>query len=281
MIVKPGLEGLAELAPPLQALVAGVGTLALTAAGAALVTIGRLGRGALFDAMLGFASGVMLAAAYWSLLEPAIALAAAQGRLSWGPPTVGLLAGAAFLAVADRVLPHLHPSLDPGATEGLQTQWSTTTLLILAITLHNIPEGLAIGVAFGAAASPMPGALAGTSSFGAALALSVGIALQNVPEGAAVALPLRAAGASRWHSFLAGTASAAVEPLAALAGAIAVGQVLGLLPYALAFAAGAMIYVVFEELIPSAHQSGRADLVTMAAIGGFTLMMVLDVALGG
>jgi ZIP family zinc transporter len=275
------LEGLAELAPPLQALVAGLGTLALTAVGAAFVAVGRLGRGALLDAMLGFASGVMLAAAYWSLLEPAIALAAAQGHLPWWPPTLGLVAGATFLAVADRVLPHLHPSLDPVAAEGPRTQWSTTTLLVLAITLHNIPEGLAIGVAFGAAASPVQGALAGTLSFGAAVALAIGIALQNVPEGAAVALPLRAAGASRWRSFLAGTASAAVEPLAAVAGAIAVGQVLSLLPYALAFAAGAMIYVVFEELIPSAHQSGRADLVTMAAIGGFTLMMVLDVGLGG
>ena len=274
-----GLEGFAELAPALQALVAGVGTLAVTAAGAALVTIGRLGRGALFAAMLGFASGVMLAAAYWSLLEPAIALAAAQGHTSWGPPTVGLLAGAAFLGVVDRVLPHLHPSLSPRAAEGPRTQWSTTTLLVLAITLHNIPEGLAIGVAFGAAASPA--AVAGASSFGAAVALAIGIALQNVPEGAAVALPLRAAGATRWRSFLAGTVSAAVEPLAAVAGALAVGKASDLLPYALAFAAGAMIYVVFEELIPSAHQSGRADLVTIAAIGGFTLMMVLDVALGG
>jgi ZIP family zinc transporter len=274
-----GLEGLAELAPPLQALVAGVGTLALTAAGAALVIVGRLGHGALLDAMLGFASGVMLAASYWSLLEPAIALAAAQGQVSWGPPTAGLLGGAAFLAVVDHVLPHLHPSLTPGPAEGPRTQWSTTTLLILAITLHNIPEGLAIGVAFGAAASP--GVAAGASSFGAAVALAIGIALQNVPEGAAVALPLRAVGVTRWRSFLAGTGSAAVEPLAAVAGAVAVGQVFWLLPYALAFAAGAMIYVVFEELIPSAHQSGRADLVTVAAIGGFTLMMVLDVALGG
>jgi ZIP family zinc transporter len=276
-----GLEALAELAPPLQALLAGATTLALTAVGAALVAIDRLGRGAVFDAMLGFAAGVMLAAAYWSLLEPSIALAEAQGHHPWEPVTVGLLAGAFFLAVADRVLPHLHPSLNRAAAEGPRTQWSTTALLILAITLHNIPEGLAIGVAFGGAASAAPGALASTSPLGAAVALAVGIALQNVPEGAAVALPLRAAGASRWRSFLAGSASAAVEPVAAVAGAIAVGQALDLLPYALAFAAGAMIYVVLEELIPSAHQSGRADLVTIAAIGGFTLMMVLDVALGG
>ncbi|HEU5303234.1 MAG TPA: ZIP family metal transporter [Gemmatimonadales bacterium] len=276
--MKTGLEALAELPPPLQALVAGLGTLLLTAAGAALVAVGRLGGGALLDAMLGFASGVMLAAAYWSLLEPAITLAPALGHLPWEPPTVGLLAGAAFLAFADRMLPHLHPTLDPRNAEGPPTRWSTTTLLILAITLHNIPEGLAIGVAFGAASAQ--GGLEGTASFGAALALSIGIALQNVPEGASVAFPLRAGGTSRWHSFLAGSASAAVEPVAAVAGAVAVGWVLELLPYALAFAAGAMIYVVIEELIPSAHQGGRADLVTVAAIGGFIVMMVLDVALG-
>ena len=274
-----GFEWLAALPAPLQALVAGMGTLALTAAGAALVAVGRLSHGALFEGMLGFAAGVMLAASYWSLLEPAIALAAAQGSLSWGPPTIGLLAGAGFLGLADRALPHLHPSLSQQHPEGPKTRWSTTTLLILAITLHNIPEGLAVGVAFGAAALPVGSEFPATS-FGAALALSMGIALQNVPEGAAVALPLRAGGASRWRSFLAGTASAAVEPFAAVAGAVAVGQISQLLPYALAFAAGAMIYVVVEELIPSAHESGRSDLVTLSAIGGFTLMMILDVALG-
>jgi zinc transporter, ZIP family len=275
-----GLDSLAELAPPVQALVAGLVTLALTAIGAALVAFDRLGRGAVFDAMLGFAAGVMLAAAYWSLLEPSIELATLQGYLPWVPATVGLVCGALFLATADRMLPHLHPSLDRAGAEGPRTQWSTTTLLILAITLHNIPEGLAIGVAFGAAAAPAQGGVADSLAFGAAVALAIGIALQNVPEGAAIALPLRAAGASRSRSFLAGTASAAVEPVAAVAGAIGVGQAVHLLPYALAFAAGAMIYVVLEELIPSAHQSGRADLVTIAAMGGFTLMMVLDVALG-
>ena len=254
--------------------------LALTAAGAAVVVVGRLGRGALFEAMLGFASGVMLAAAYWSLLEPAIAVAAARGGPAWLAPVCGLLAGATFLAVADRLLPHLHPTLPLAAAEGPRTTWSTTTLLILAITLHNIPEGLAVGVAFGAAAAPGLAAIPGTPSLGAAVALAIGIALQNVPEGASVALPLRSAGAGKWRSFLAGTASAAVEPVAAVAGAAAVGIVAGILPYALGFAAGAMIYVVLEELIPSAHQSGRADLVTLAAIAGFSLMMVLDVALG-
>jgi ZIP family zinc transporter len=245
-----------------------------------LVIIGRLGRGAVFDGMLGFASGVMLAAAYWSLLEPAIAVAAARGEPPWLAPTCGFLAGALFLSAADRLLPHLHPTLPVEAAEGPRTRWSTTTLLIMAITLHNIPEGLAIGVAFGAVASPDQAVIPGTLTLGAAVALTVGIALQNVPEGAAVALPLHAAGAGKWRSFLAGTASAAVEPLAAVTGAAAVGLVSEILPYSLGFAAGAMIYVVLEELIPSAHQSGRPDLVTLAAVGGFTLMMVLDVALG-
>lgn len=268
---------LAGLSPVLQALIAGLATLLLTAAGAALVVVGRLGRGALFDAMLGFASGVMLAAAYWSLLEPAIAIAEARGDIPWLPATAGLLAGTVFLGVADRVLPHLHPTLPITQAEGLPTHWSTTTLLILAITLHNFPEGLAVGVAFGTAAAE-PG-VAG-ASFGGAVALAIGIALQNVPEGAAVALPLRAAGMSRWRSFFAGTASAAVEPVAAVVGAGATARAGALLPFALAFAAGAMIYVVLEELIPSAHQSGRGDLATGAALGGFTIMMILDVALG-
>lgn len=275
------LESLAALAPPLQALIAGLGTFILTAAGAALVVFGGLHRGRPFDAMLGFASGVMLAASYWSLLQPAINISAAQGRTSWLPPAVGLVAGAAFLAIADRLLPHLHPSLSRSAAEGPRTHWSTTTLLILAITLHNIPEGLAVGVAFGGSAPPDGLAVPGAPTFGSAVALATGIALQNVPEGAAVALPLHAAGIGRWRSFLAGTLSAAVEPIAAVIGATAVAGAAGLLPYGLAFAAGAMIYVVLEELIPSAHQSGHADLVTISAIGGFTLMMVLDVALGG
>ena len=257
------LAWLALQAPTTQALLAGLVTLAVTAAGAALVALGRIGRGSLFDGMLGFASGVMLAAAFWSLLEPAIAIAEARGEVAWIPAAVGLLIGAGFLGFADRVLPHLHPDKPPAAAEGLRTHWSTATLLVLAITLHNIPEGLAVGVAFGAA-----------------VGLTVGIALQNFPEGAAVALPLRAAGVGRWRSFLAGTTSAAVEPVAAVVGAGVVGEVSQALPYALAFAAGAMLYVVVEELIPSAHQSGRADLVTGSALGGFTLMMILDVAFG-
>ena len=269
----------AELAAPVQALLAGLATLALTAAGAALVVLGRLGRGAAFDAMLGFAAGVMLAASFWSLLDPAIAVAEAQGRSPWLSPALGLLAGAAFLGAADRLIPHLHPLLPRASAEGPRTHWSTATLLILAITLHNIPEGLAVGVAFGAAGAPPSAMLPAPPSLGAAIALAIGIGLQNVPEGAAVSLPLLAAGTTRWRSFLAGTASAGVEPVAAALGALAVESVAGILPYALSFAAGAMIYVVLEELIPSAHQGGRADLATLAAVSGFTLMMILDVGL--
>lgn len=272
------LSWLAGLSPSLQALLAGLVTLAVTAAGAALVVMGRLGRGALFDGMLGFASGVMLAASFWSLLDPAIAIAEARGQTPWVPPTLGLLGGAAFLALADWVLPHLHPDQPIAAAEGVRTRWSTATLLVLAITLHNIPEGLAVGVAFGAAGDPT--AVPGGASLGAAVGLTIGIALQNFPEGAAVALPLRTTGLGPWRSFLAGATSAVVEPIAAVVGASVVGEVSQALPYALAFAAGAMIYVVVEELIPSAHQSGRADLVTGSAVGGFTLMMILDVAFG-
>lgn len=274
------LEPFSALAPPVQALLAGLFTLALTAAGAAAVALGVLGRGAAFDAMLGFASGVMLAASYWSLLEPAIVLAGGGGAPAWVAPAVGLAAGAAFLGAADRLVPHLHPTLQRDSAEGPRSRWSTTTLLVAAITLHNIPEGLAVGVAFGAAGAAAGAAGPGATTLGAATALAFGIAVQNIPEGAAVALPLRGAGMGRGRSFLAGTLSAAVEPVAAVLGAAAVGSASVLLPYALAFAAGAMIYVVMEELIPSAHQAGRGDLATLAALAGFTLMMILDVALG-
>jgi ZIP family zinc transporter len=267
------------LGPVAQALVAGLFTLGVTAVGAGLVAMDRFSRGPGFGALLGFAAGVMLAASFWSLLDPAIALAEAQGGSPWFPPMVGVVTGAVFLGIADRVLPHLHPGLARSEAEGPRTAWSTTTLLILAITLHNIPEGLAVGVAFGAAANPVvTGSGAGT--IGGAVALALGIAIQNFPEGAAVALPLRAAGLSRRTAFLAGAMSAAVEPVAAVGGAFAVGAVSSILPYALAFAAGAMIFVVIEELIPAAQRQGGTDLSTVGAMAGFTVMMVLDVALG-
>jgi len=264
-----------NLNPTLQALLGGCFTWDVTALGAAMVFLRRDPPAAFLDAMLGFAAGVMLAASFWSLLQPAIELAEEQGVPPWLPATVGILSGTAFLRAADRLLPHLHPGLPLSAAEGPPTVWRQSTLLVLAITLHNIPEGLAVGVAFGAAAATeSPGLLS------AALALTIGIGLQNFPEGVAVALPLRRAGVSTTRSFKAGQLSAAVEPVAAVLGAWAVQVVAPLLPYALAFAAGAMIYVVVEELIPESQRGGRTDMVTVATIVGFAVMMVLDVALG-
>ncbi|NWF80777.1 MAG: ZIP family metal transporter [Chloroflexi bacterium] len=264
------------LAPTLQALLAGGFTWGVTALGAAMVFLQCEPPPALLDAMLGFAAGVMIAASFWSLLQPAIELAAAQGTPPWIPATVGILLGAAFLRVADQLLPHLHPGLPTSAAEGPPTPWRQSTLLVLAITLHNIPEGLAVGVAFGAAAAAgeRPALLS------AAIALTIGIGLQNFPEGVAVAMPLRREGVSAGRSFQAGQLSALVEPVAAVLGAWAVQAVSQLLPYALAFAAGAMLYVVVEELIPEAQRGGRTDMATLATIVGFVVMMVLDVALG-
>jgi ZIP family zinc transporter len=233
---------------------------------------------ALLDAMLGFAAGVMIAASFWSLLQPAITLAERQGVAGWIPASGGFLLGAGFLRLADYFLPHLHPGLPMGQAEGVRTHWRRATLLVLAITLHNIPEGLAVGVAFGAAG--LGSGAAGGATFSAAVALAIGIGLQNFPEGVAVAMPLRRSGASRGRSFWYGQLSAAVEPVAAALGAAAVLVVQPLLPYALAFAAGAMIFVVVEELIPESQRGGSTDLATLATIVGFAAMMVLDVALG-
>jgi ZIP family zinc transporter len=266
--------------PILQAFLAGLFTWAVTAIGALLVVVRAIRSDTAFDAMLGFASGVMLAASFWSLLAPAIEIATVQGAVPWVPAALGFVSGSLFLATADRLLPHLHPMRAIEMAEGPRTNWSQTTLLILAITLHNIPEGLAVGVAFGALASATQAGLLEVTSLGAAVALAVGIGLQNFPEGAAVALPLRAAGVKSGRAFLAGAASAAVEPVAAVIGAAAVISISQLLPYALSFAAGAMVFVVLEELIPLAHQRGRADVVSLSAVGGFMVMMILDVALG-
>jgi ZIP family zinc transporter len=270
---------LQTLDPRLQALVAGGFTLFVTGLGAGVVVFTRKPLGqAWLDAMLGFASGIMLAASFWSLLDPAIRMAESQGGRGWVPAAAGFMMGALFLRGADMVIPHLRPYLPEREAEGIHTSWKRPTLLILAITLHNIPEGLAVGVAFGAAA--VPELAQHGASFPVAAALAVGIALQNFPEGIAVALPLRASGASRLRSFAAGTLSAAVEPLAAVAGAAAVLSIRPLLPYTLAFAAGAMVYVVVEELIPEAQEGGHTDLATFAIMVGFTVMMILDVALG-
>jgi ZIP family zinc transporter len=261
-----------------RAFVAGLFTWLLTAAGAAVVFVVRRLPRRLFDGLLGFAAGVMIAASVWSLLIPAIDLAELRGGTGWAAAAVGFLLGGLVLRIADRFLPHLHPGAPPDAVEGIPTTWRRTTLLVLAITLHNVPEGLAVGVAFGAASAGLD-ADAGASLAGAAV-LALGIAIQNVPEGLAVALPLRAEGVSRWKSFLCGQLSAAVEPPAAALGAAAVLTVGALLPYALAFAAGAMIFVAVEELIPESQQGGHPDVATAGTLAGFALMMVLDVALG-
>jgi ZIP family zinc transporter len=273
------IETFEQLDPRFQAALAGLFTWLITAVGAAAVFLSRRMPIRLLDSMLGFAAGVMIAASFFSLLAPSITLAEEMGLVKWMPAAVGFVAGAAMLRIIDQFLPHLHPYLPllpKESAEGVKTQWERATLLVLAITMHNIPEGLAVGVAFGAA--HVATEAAGTN-YAAAIALTIGIALQNFPEGIAVAMPLRQAGVSRGKSFFYGQLSALVEPCAAVAGAAAVILMRPLLPFALAFAAGAMIYVVVEELIPEAQQEGHADIGTSATIVGFTVMMILDVAL--
>ena len=225
--------------------------------------------------MLGFAAGVMIAASYWSLLAPAIALSRDMGVPEWLPAVVGFMSGGVFLWSIDKILPHLHIGMPVAEAEGIKTSWHRSILLVLAITLHNIPEGLAVGVAFGAAAAGYPEA-----TVAAAVALALGIGIQNFPEGTAVSMPLRREGMTAPRSFFFGQLSAVVEPVAGVIGVAAVIAAKPLLPYALAFAAGAMIFVVVEELIPESQRGGNTDLATMGAMGGFTVMMLLDVALG-
>lgn len=266
-----------SLDPVSQAALAGLFTWGLTALGASVSFVTRSVNRSLLTSMLGFAAGVMIAASFWSLLVPAIEMAEARGLAGWMPAAVGIALGGAFLRLADHVVPHLHPGLPLEASEGPDSNLRRSTLLVLAITLHNIPEGLAVGVAFGGASSVFGGDAA---SFGAAVALALGIGLQNLPEGIAVAMPLRGTGMSRGRSFWYGQLSGVVEPVAAVTGAAAVLLVAPILPYALGFAAGAMLYVVVEELIPESQQEGFTDLATTSVLGGFILMMILDVALG-
>ena len=264
-----------ELHPVVQALLATTFTWLVTASGAALVFLFKdMPRKAL-DGMLGFTGGVMIAASYWSLLAPSIEMSEAQGMLPWFPPAVGFAAGALFLFGLDKLVPHLHLNFGQDETEGVKTQWKRTTLLVLAITLHNIPEGLAVGVAFGAAAAGLDGA-----ELGGAMALAIGIGLQNFPEGIAVSMPLRRTGVSRRKAFFFGQLSAIVEPVAGVIGAAAVLVFQPILPYALAFAAGAMIYVVIEEVVPETQRDKHTDTAALGFIGGFLVMMILDVALG-
>ncbi len=261
--------------PVLQALTATLFTWLLTALGAAVVFFFKKIEKKILDMMLGFAAGVMIAASFWSLLAPAIEMAEESGVASWVPAVVGFLAGGVFLRIVDRILPHLHLDQPLENAEGIPTSWKRSVLLILAITLHNIPEGLAVGVAFGAVAANLPSAtLAG------AIALAIGIGIQNFPEGAAVSIPLRREGYSRLKSFWFGQLSGIVEPIAGVAGAAIVITMKPILPYALSFAAGAMIFVVVEELIPESQSSHNTDNATAGAMLGFAVMMLLDVALG-
>lgn len=261
----------ASLNPVYQALLATLFTWGVTACGALPVIFFRTINQKIMDGLLGLAAGVMIAASFWSLLAPAIELSGGN----WVPATLGFIGGGLFLYLLDKILPHLHPGMAMKDAEGIHTSWQRSVLLVLAITLHNIPEGLAIGVAFGAVAANIDGA-----SLGAAIALAIGIGIQNFPEGTAVAMPLRREGLSRFKCFWYGQLSGAVEPIAGVLGAWAVLAMRPILPYALAFAAGAMIFVCVEELIPESQSNGNTDFATLGAIFGFAIMMTLDVALG-
>ena len=222
----------------------------------------------------------MVAASVWSLLAPALEYAEAEyGTLAWLPAAIGFLLGGFFIRLIDYVVPHLHLSKPIEEAEGMQPKkgLSKSMLLFLAITIHNIPEGLAIGVTFGALATQVPGV---DASIMGAIGLAIGIGLQNIPEGSSLSLPIRGEGHSRWKAFWYGSMSAVVEPIAAVIGAAFVLSMTAILPYALAFAAGAMIFVVVEELIPESQSNGNTDIATLSLMVGFVVMMVLDVALG-
>lgn len=264
------------IGPIRSALIATTFTWLVTAAGASLVFFFRTVKRSVFDAMLGFTGGVMVAASFWSLLAPSIEYSEKlYPSFPWMPAAVGFLLGALFLFSLDKFMPHLHINFGDEESEGMKTRWHKTTLLMLAITLHNIPEGLAVGVLFGAAATPGSEHL-----LPAAIALAIGIGLQNFPEGLAVSMPLRRHGVGRFKSFWYGQLSAIVEPVAGVLGAYAVIHMEPFLPFALAFAAGAMIYVVVEEVIPETQRDKYTDVSVLGFIGGFVVMMVLDVALG-
>jgi ZIP family zinc transporter len=268
------LESLANFSPVVQALFGTIFTWFLTALGAAGVFFMKKLNQKLLDLMLGFAAGVMIAASFWSLLAPAIEMSRGGNIPSFVPAVTGFLLGGAFLWALDRLLPHLHLGLPMAEAEGIKTSWQRSILLILAITIHNIPEGLAVGVAFGAVAYGLPSA-----TITAAIALAFGIGIQNFPEGLAVSMPLRREGLSRGKSFFWGQLSGIVEPVAGVLGAAAVIFARPILPYALSFAAGAMIFVVAEELIPESQREGT-DIATIGVMIGFAVMMLLDVALG-
>ena len=267
-----------ELGPISQAFLAGLFTWGLTALGASVVFLTKNVSQTVLDSMLGFAAGVMIAASVWSLIIPSIEMTEAMGGIGWLPAATGFLVGGLFLRVCDAFLPHLHIGSPTSDAEGVKTSWRRSTLLVLAITLHNIPEGLAVGVLFGAAATGVDPT--GTATIAGAVTLAVGIGIQNLPEGTAVSVPLRREGVKVGKSFYYGQLSGMVEPIFAVVGALSVIYVQPILPFALAFAAGAMIYVVVEELIPESQMQGNADIATLGTMIGFVIMMTLDVALG-
>ena len=273
------IEWISQFGPVQQALIATLFTWGVTALGAALVFFFKTIKKNILNGMLGFAAGVMIAASFWSLLAPAIEMAEELGQVAYMTATIGFLSGGAFLYLVDKILPHLHLGLDTSKAEGIKTTWQRSILLVMAITLHNIPEGLAVGVAFGAVAA----GTGGSASLAGAVALAIGIGLQNFPEGAAVSIPLRREGFSRKKAFLYGQASGIVEPIAGVLGAYAVIKVQPNPSYARTLAAGAMIYVDIEELIPEAQREvggSKTDIATIGAMLGFAVMMILDVALG-
>lgn len=271
--MPPIIATFLNLDPVVQALLATLFTWLVTALGAATVFLGKALDQKILDWLLGFAGGVMIAASYWSLLAPALEISEGGELPVWLPALIGFLTGGIFLRGVDALLPHMH--LGEEKPEGVKSTWQRTTLLIVAITLHNFPEGLAIGVAFGAAAQGFE-----TATVTGAVALAIGIGIQNFPEGIAVSMPLRRIGISPLKSFWYGQLSAVVEPVAGVLGAAVVILSRAALPYALAFAAGAMIFVVVEDLIPESHRGGNVDLATTGVMVGFALMMVLDVAFG-
>ena len=269
------LTFLERFGPVTQALIGTLFTYGVTALGASVVFFRETINRKTLDGFLGFAAGVMIAASYWSLLAPSIEMSEHIGWTPWVPPLIGFLAGAGFLWLVDKIIPHLHLGFKTEEAEGIKTSWQRSILLVLAITLHNIPEGLAVGVAFGGVAAGIPSA-----SLTGAVALAIGIGIQNFPEGLAVSVPLRREGMSQAKSFWYGQLSGAVEPIAGVLGAALVVIARPILPFALAFAAGAMIFVVVEEVIPESQQHGNTDFATMGAMFGFAVMMTLDVALG-
>lgn len=269
------IEWLEKFPPVTQALFATIFTWLLTALGAGMVFFFKKINQKVLDGMLGFAAGVMIAASFWSLLAPALEISESLGKIPWIPAVTGFLCGGLVLFIIDKILPHLHLGYNKSDAEGITTNWRRSILLVLAITMHNIPEGLAVGVAFGALASGFE-----SVTITGAIALAIGIGIQNFPEGTAVSVPLRREGLPRFKSFWYGQMSGIVEPVAGVVGAFAVLSMRSFLPFALSFAAGAMIFVVIEELIPESQLNKNNDISTIGAFIGFGLMMTLDVALG-